>query len=453
MNTIHEPARDVPVAADCDLCVLGGSCTGVFAAVAAARLGLRVALVEAQGFFGGVATAARVNVWHSLFDEKAQRQIIAGMSVEVVERLKRRGAVDDRGPGPNYHFAFNPAELAIELDEVLVEAKVRPFLHARFVAPVSDAPGHLTAAIIEDKTGRRAIRAKIFIDATGDADVVQRLGLPTHTNEQLQPPTMAALIAGLDEVWRHHPGLNLGEVVFDPKYREALRPGFLWWANVPGLKDLRMLFGTRVHGANCADADQLTAAEIEGRRQVRRMVDLFRNNFSGGNGVALAALPATLGLRETRRAVCQYTLSEPDVLNGVRFADAIANGSYRVDIHSAHGAGLIFRYLDGREDEIAPGQPRRSGRWRPPQPVDPTFYQIPFRSLLPQGTQNLLVAGRGVGADKGAVGAIRVMINCNQTGEAAGVAAWLAVSQGLPVAAVAPAALRAQLAKQGAIVI
>ena len=165
LGTIREPARDVPVALDCDVCVVGGSCTGVFAAVAAARLGAKVALIELNGFFGGVATAGLVNIWHSLEDKSKKQQIIAGLTSEVIERLRSRNAVtENRG-----HFVLNTEVLKLELDKMVVEAKIRPFLHTAFVAPAVE-DGRMRAAIIEDKTGRRAIRAKQFIDASGDAD-------------------------------------------------------------------------------------------------------------------------------------------------------------------------------------------------------------------------------------------------------------------------------------------
>ena len=450
MASIHEEARETPVVEECDLCVVGGSCTGVFAAVAAARLGLRVVIVEKQGFFGGVATAGLVNVWHSLYDIPHERQIIGGLSVEVIERLRLHGAIAE---GISTHTVFNPAELTIELDRVIVEAGVRPRLHTQFVGPARDIDGRLDAVIVEDKNGRQAIRARCFVDATGDADLVARLGLPWAKAEALQPPTTGLAIYGIDQLQEQNPEFKLGEAVFDPQYPEALRLGYLWGAPLPGVPSLRMVFGTRVHGADCSDADELTKAEIEGRRQARNMLSLLRRHFEGGEQIGLANISAAIGIRETRRAKCRHTLTEEEVLDGVRFPDAIANGTYHVDIHHSDGGGLTFRELDGSESINIPGQPRECRRWRPARETNPTFYQIPYRSLVPLAIDNLLIAGRSIGADKGAAGAIRVMINCNQTGEAAGTAACLAVSGDVDVGDVDPAALRALLAKQGAIVI
>jgi hypothetical protein len=214
-----------------------------------------------------------------------------------------------------------------------------------------------------------------------------------------------------------------------------------------------MVAGTRVHGANCADADELTRAELEGRRQVRAICDILRENFDGGEGVSLVSLAAQIGIRESRHAECVHRLTEAEVLEGVRFEDAIANGSYRVDVHHGDGEGLTFRYLDGREMVSGAGQRWTEGRWREPREVDPTFYQIPYRCLVPKGSANVLVAGRVVDADRGAFGAVRVMVNCNQTGEAAGVAAALACEGGCGVADVDVGRLRARLGELGAVVV
>ena len=115
LGTIREPARDVPIAHDCDVCVVGGSCTGVFAAVAAARLGARVALIESCGFFGGVATASLVNIWHSLKDRHGKQQIIAGLTTEIIDRLRKREAAR----GDNWVY-LNTEVMKLELDRLVI---------------------------------------------------------------------------------------------------------------------------------------------------------------------------------------------------------------------------------------------------------------------------------------------------------------------------------------------
>ncbi len=423
---VTEPARNTPVVHECDVCVVGGSCTGVFAAVAAARLGAKVALIELNGFFGGVATASLVNRWHSLKDLPREHQIVGGLTEEVLDRLRQRDGVRAH----RSDFDLNPELLKLELDRLVVEAGIRPFLHAMFVAPACE-DGRMTAAIIEDKSGRRAIRASQFIDATGDADVVERMGLAVYTRDQVQPPTCTCILRGLDAIAREHAGFNINRVIFDTQYEQAIREGFSWSARVPGAEDHRMLSGTRVFGADCSDADQLTQATLEGRRQVESICELLREHFLDGRGVPLAWLPAKLGIRETRHARCRHTLTADELLRGHRFADAIGNGTYPIDVHRADRSGITWGHL----------------------PRDVPFYQIPFSSLVPQDTVNVLIAGRSIDADEGAFGAARVMVNCNQMGQAAGVAAWLALDAGIDVGAVDPRQLRTTLQEQGAVIL
>ncbi len=200
--------------------------------------------------------------------------------------------------------------------------------------------------------------------------------------------------------------------------------------------------------------DDLTRAEMEGRRKVRAMLDVIREYGPKGSSVHLAALAATIGVRETRRVCGSYRVTGDDVLSGRRFDDAIANGSYPVDTHHADGAGITFRYLDGTQRVVPErGQPPITGRWRDPIANDPTFYQVPFRSLLQERVPNLMLAGRMLDADKTAFSAVRVMVNTNQTGEAAGVAAWLALNGSIPVQQVDPAHLRETLAVGGSVII
>lgn len=448
-TTVLEPANTLPIAAEVDVCVVGGSCTGVFAAVRAAQAGLRVALVEANGFFGGVGTAAIVNVWHSLFDTEGERRILGGLTQTMIDRLQARDAVRLRSPKDKDVYAyFNAAELAIELDRLVLEhPTIRPFLHARFARPLMAEPGFATHAVIEDKSGRRAIRAAVFIDATGDGDLLHRAGLPVRKAERPQPPTLCPVFSGLDAVRQRHPEFTL-QAVLDPARGGGLQHVFQWSSPIVGVPGLNFAAITRVQGADTADGDSLTAAEMEGRRQVRVICDVINRDFPSDGAFRLAFLPTSIGIRESRHAVSTYRLTEADVLGGHRFADAIACGSYRVDVH--HGAGITFKHLDGRTLDMlvdaANGRPRwEEGRWRPATAENPTFYQIPYRSLVPQGARNILCAGRLVDADEGAYGAVRVMVNCNQTGEAAGAAAALAVANRQDVASLDAAAIRAML--------
>lgn len=182
-------------------------------------------------------------------------------------------------------------------------------------------------------------------------------------------------------------------------------------------------------------------------------MDLIRK-YGPDNRMALVSLPSYIGTRETRHIDCLYRLSGEEVLHGKSFHDAIAYGSYRVDIHHQDKPGLTFKYLDGEEVYVRPGHPNRVGRWRDPVAVNPTYYQIPYRSLLPAGPYgNVIVAGRMMDVDDEAFGGVRVMVNMNQTGEAAGVAAYLALHQDKPAAGVDASELRGALATGGSIML
>jgi glycine/D-amino acid oxidase-like deaminating enzyme len=450
LETLREEAKIVPVIHEADVCVLGGSCTGTFAAIRAARMGMRVALVERQNCLGGVATLSLVCAWHSLWDTAGQKQIIAGLTQEVMGRLDRCGALRlFERTNPSFGCTFNPEELKIELDEMVAEAGLKLYLHTAFAAPAVGKDGRIEAVFVENKSGRGAIRAKVFVDATGDGDLAARLGCETYFASHLQPATTCALISG----WNT---LELDESYtavlrrLGPKH--GLPEGFAWGCHVPG-SDNYMLAGTRIYGTNPADADDLTKTEVEGRRQVRAILDILRE-ASPNSRLSLAALPSRVGLRESRHIRCRYQLTGADVLSGRRFSDAVANGSYRVDIHHQDRSGITLRYLDGTEEYCRPGYPNERSRWRPETPEDPTFYQVPYRAMVPAGPYpNLLVAGRMIDADPVAHAAIRVMVNMNQTGEAAGVAATLAAQSGTPVGDLDPSAVRAALADGGSAVV
>lgn len=411
-SEIREPARSIPVVQEVDVCVLGGSCTGVFAAVRAAQMGAKVALVDKQNAFGGVAASGLVNIWHSLRARGKKQQIIAGLTQQVIENLKKIGAVAGT--------RLNTDELKIELDRLVVEHDITAYLHTFYTAPhIED--GRVTAVFLENKNGRQAIRAGVFVDATGDGDLAKDVGLPFEIRDGLQPPTTCADISGL-------PKSMLGLI---EKHRAefGLKPDHGWEAIIPGASDVRMCAYTHVFNTNASDATQLTAAEMEGRRQVRAYMDIARKYGGSKNKPCLLDLPSYIGIRETRSFSANYRLTTEDVLSGKRFRDAIANGTYAVDVHDpVTGA---FKRMKHRGD----------------------FYQIPLSTMISDKAPNIVLAGRMISADRNAFGAIRVMVNLNQTGEAAGVTAALAVSGNKGVSQVDAQAVRKNLSTLGAVII
>ena len=414
--TIREQPRDVPVVQDVDVCVLGGSCTGVFAAVRAAQMGAKVAIVEKQNAFGGVATSGLVNVWHSRRSKKTKKQIIGGLTQEMVENLEKIGAVLNPEGNPR----LNTDELKIELDRLILDHEITPYLHTFYAAPQMK-DDWVSAVFIENKNGRQAIRARTFVDATGDGDLAKDAGLPFEIREGLQPPTTCAEISGLPA--------DMLKLIGKHREEFGLAPDHGWGAPVPGVKDVRMCAYTHVFKTDASDAGQLTAAEVEGRRQIRAYMDIARKYGGTKNKPCLLDLASYIGIRETRSFTAKYRLTEGDVLSCRRFPDAIANGTYHIDVHDPDTGK--FKFKEPRGD----------------------FYQIPLSTMVSDRTPNIVLAGRMISTDRSAFGGIRVMVNLNQTGEAAGVTAALAVAKAQPVPEVDAQAVRSELSNLGAIII
>ena len=409
-----------------DLVVAGGSATGVCAAVTAARKGLKVALVEYNAFFGGMATSALVPVWHSLYSTDGKTQIIGGLTEEIEKRLEARGEIEfqDRAD-PSVGCYFNTAAMQLVLDELVAEQPaITTFFKAQVVGVEKDREGHLTAAVIEDKSGRRALKAKWFVDATGDADLAARAGFETWKlpKSEIQAHTLCAIFANVGPIYDKYKAFVLNEIL-KPEFGAGLRHVFGWWAPVVGAHDLYFYAGTRITDCDPSVAEDLTQALLEARRQIRKIVDAVNRKYPmpDGKRFTLVSLASDLGLRESRHIKAKYRVTEKDVLYGRHFEDCIAKGSYRVDIHE--GRGIKFRYLDGKEQKMetqADGKVAwTEGRWRTDSDPRPTWYEIPLRALQPEKAENLICAGRMIDCTREAFGALRVMVNCNQMGEAA----------------------------------
>lgn len=442
---VQEPARQIPVVGDFDLCVVGGSCTGVFAAVRATRLGLSVALIERNILFGGMATAAQVNEWHSLWDAAGKRQIIGGLTVEMIERLRERGAVRDHTRNTGKSFRFNSAELALLLDELVTSHEIQPFLQASCVGAIREED-RLVAAVIEDKSGRRAVRARFFIDASGDGDLLRKAGFEAWQDSSIQPVSYQMLVSGLGspeeagQCWR-------AAKAHAADFEYPLANAHPWFVQYPSAESVLNVFGARMNGVDASDADSLTRAILEARRRQRALLSMLQTSTSERPQVI--ALAQALGVRETWHGDCLHRLMGEELLSGVNFPDSIALGSYPVDIHSDEGT--LLRYLDGRETLVRNDGSEVSRRWRSEDSMFASYYQIPFRSLLPRNAENLLVAGRLIDADRQAFGAIRVMVTMNQTGEAAGVAAALCMKNNCKPEELPPEKLRNSLIEGGSL--
>lgn len=453
MGFITEAPKQVPVIYEADICVVGGSCTGVFAAVRAARLGAKVVIVEQQNSFGGVATNGLVSVWHSFKDTERKKQIVSGLSEEVLDRLPQ---FDSMVSFSDSHF-FNPVELKCELDAIVKEANIKVYFHTFYSGIVSDGE-KIEAIFVDNKDGRGAIKAKFFIDATGDGDLCRDLQIERFENEFRQPPSYVFLMQGSDEAsslqWFNKDGSDIVSHMLNAFSDEfEVEKDWGWSTFVPGVKGAKMRANTHVFGVNCGKADDLTFAEMNGREKMRKVVRMMRKYGDHDQNYTALSDCSYVGVRDSYHYKTGWQADGMSLLLGEHYDDCIMRGTYNVDMHHSDD-GITFMYFDGTyRTEDTDGNITTGNWWKERGlPLDrkvPTFYELPFRCLVGEKYTNLIAAGRMINADEVAFGALRVMINLNQIGEAAGVGAYLAVNGGKKIQDVDGAEVARTLAKGG----
>ncbi len=403
----------------CDLCVIGGSCTGVFAAIRAARLGAKVILIEKANRPGGVATLGLVGMWHSLFDFTGKKQIIGGLTQETLERLERQQAVTKFRVHVPEGIRFNPENLTLILDRMIMEERdIRLHLHTQYLAPVMASSDTIRSIIAGDKSGLFSITATCFLDASGDGLLCRDAGVAMHRHEHPQPPTACCRFEG----WHRLTNCNLKELIEKNRNDFPDLPcGYHWGCDLPG-SEIFMLAGTRVLHCDCSDAESLTRAELISRRQIQALTDLLRREYPDA-GLSLQALPSMIGIRDGLHITSMQPLSGKELLTPSPAENRIANGTYPVDIHHDNDDSIEFYHLDGGHRIYHSNNLVSTERWLPEGEILP-YYQIPLHCMIPAGIRNLIAAGRMIDADPTAFGAVRVMVNLNQCGEAAGIAAF-----------------------------
>jgi hypothetical protein len=449
-----EPAREIPVAAEYDVLVVGGGPSGLTAALAAAEDGMKVGLLESRSFVGGNMTIGLPVLG---FLGQKGNQVIYGLPQKFIDRLKEREAASEHRPCP-LHMGITlvePEAVKTVGLEMLTESGVDVQFYT-FVAGVimSDDERTIRGVVTESKSGRSAVVGKIVIDCTGDADVAYRAGVGTEKGDEhggMQPPTLMFCLANVDTeklrtsiavekrtyltdfIPAEYFGQNnqfivvgLRELIAKARAERNLDIPNERTIIITGLKKGEVWINmTRVAGTDGTDARSLTEGEIIGRRQIDDIIEYLVNYVPGFEEAHFARTAPFLGIRETRRIVGHYTMNEQDVLGCRHFPDAIAVASYPIDIHRPGDEGCTLIWCGD-------------------------CYDIPYRSLLPQNIDNLIVAGRSISATHEAMGAIRVMATCMAMGEAAGRAAALAVKQDILPAEVDIHQLRRQLLDKGA---
>jgi hypothetical protein len=439
LPTIEEPARHVPLYGEYEVAVLGGGPAGIAAAVAAARAGRRTLLIERYGFLGGMGTAAGVTNFCGLHANVygQMHRVVQGIASDLLGRIDRLGGLN--APhlilGKILAQAYDAAAYKIAADDLLGTHRVDILFHALGAGVVMHDEKRIHALMVETKAGRRAITADIFIDCSGDGDLAAWAGARYEVGDNegsMLYPSMMFRLNGVDpskagEAWRTIPALMeeaeaAGQHRF-PRKAAIVRPQrspIEWRVN---FTQLARADGRAINGL---EPDDLTRGEIEGRRQA---VDAFNflRTVPGFENSYIVDLPPQLGIRETRRVIGGYMLSGADVLGCASFNDSIGVNGWPMESHVA--GDVIFKF--------------------PPIPQSRGFNELPYRMLIPEGLDNLMVAGRCASMTHDGQSAARVSGACFAMGEAAGTAAAMALDGNTLPRELAVARLQARLKEEG----
>jgi hypothetical protein len=411
-----------------DVLVCGSGCAGSAAALAAARAGARVLLVEKAPFAGGIVTSVGLPYFDGIANIKDNRIVVRGIALEL---LSKSGvcAPDAKTVQRHNPTIPNTFEFKVLLDQLFQQQKGNlSVLFNSVVCDVSSSGGRIQTVTVANKDGLVVIHPKTVIDCTGDADVAAWSGAPFEQNSEVQPLTLHFRIGNVQNT------PSIGKLCHQALEAAQAR-GELPYYYGPGIM---FLFGKNevyVHGirvpADPTNAADLSRAEIQGRADALAMFRAWKKDVPGfANAYFLEAYP-WIGIRESRRIVGQHVLNEEDLMTCRRFDDAIATGCWYLDLHpnkTTVGSANDFK----------------------PEKVQPEPYDIPYRSLVPQRIENLLVAGRCHSATRGAHASSRVTVTAMAMGEAAGAASAIALKAGKSVATLDGVKVREFLSRQDA---
>jgi len=447
-----EYSRKLQVSHQVDVMICGIGCAGVTAAISAARMGARTLAVEQWPFAGGNTTVASVNGCCGLADMTTGELAVGGIVLELLERagivVDRQGDADAptraielplkstrlfqpitdeeqiRTTHTRLPYAWDMEKFKHAADQLLVKSKAEVLYHTR-VIDVIVSGSKVESVLIADREAVRAVKPKIIVDCTGDANIAAWAGVPFDMDRSPQPGTLEFYIGNVRIPEDKQELQNKCAEVFEEAYGkgdiDVYGGPYLSWP-APGV----VRFNTIRQRLQTLCARDLTDVEIRSRDQAWKMFELLKSRLAEFRDAYFAASGPAFGLRESRRIQGEYTLTEQDIRETRSFPDAIVKGAWNFDRHLAHEPGYH------RQDPIP-------------------AYDIPYRTLLPKAMDNMLVAGRSHSATSEALASSRVGVTAMGMGQAAGTAAAMAASDGLAPRQVDIQALRSLLRQQGAV--
>ena len=405
--------RELDIRHQVDVLVVGGGPAGIAAALAAARQGCSVRLIEAGSCLGGMGTAGMVPAFMQFTD--GINFLAGGIGREVLDALRQAG-----GTVPPDGTAIRAEVLKRVYDELLTAAGIPFTFHVQLV-DVTVRDGHVAEAIGAGKNGLFAIRAAALVDGTGDGDVAALAGAPYEKGDavgHMMPGTLCSLWAGINWDKVRQSGLGVGNKRIEDAFKDGVFT--LEDRHLPGMWRV----GATIGGGNIGhtfdldgtDEESLTRAYVWGRKSMREYERYYKEYLQGFEQMELVATGALLGVRETRRITGDYVLNVEDFQRRAVFDDEIGRYSYPIDIHVAKPDKDSYERFQKEYTMFRLGKGES--------------YGLPYRILTPQGLKNVWVAGRCVSTDRSMQASLRVMPGCYITGQAAGVAAAMAVQTG-----------------------
>lgn len=438
--------REIPIEKGFDLVVAGGGPAGAAAAICAARLGAKVALIEATGSLGGMGTNGLVSLWFSLTD--GIRSAVGGLILELIQALCRDNMASPNALGkfqkglPVDSIGFQPEALKLLLDKLCHDAGVEVRFFTRVVEADADPQQRRVRGVVTSSVeGLRYLRAATFIDATGDAILTGLCGAAARAagrdTPKIMPPTLCAAVTGIDYA-------QFGKVRQQAMVEKAIADGFFSQPDrhVPGVirngpGNTAMMNAGHLFHTDALKTRSLSDAMARGRQLVQEYAAFYRKYLPGCEQMQVAATGSLLGVRESRRIVGEYELNYADFQARRHFPDQIAIYTKAVDIHVYDLSPEEYKRY---HEEYTKLDVLKRGE----------SYGLPYGILVPQGWQNLWVAGRCNSSDIKVNGAIRDQPACSMMGQAAGTAAVQSLRTGQPACDLDTAKLVETLRANGA---